>query len=62
MRYMHMRFRKVDKLIFTRAIVVYLSAFGKFGKWRRIDIRPSYEEPFFIKGNIRTYMPIAALV
>lgn len=40
---------------------MYLSAFGKFGKWRQISTRPSHEEPFFIKGNIRTYiMPIAA--
>lgn len=40
---------------------MYLSAFGKFGKWRQISTRPSHEEPFFIKGNIRTHiMPIAA--
>lgn len=48
-----MRFRKVDKEILTK-VSNDRAIFGKFGKWRQISSRPLYEEPFFIKGIIRS--------
>lgn len=50
---MYVRFRKVDKEILTK-VSNDRAIFGKFGKWRQISSRPLYEEPFFIKGNIRS--------
>lgn len=59
MRYMYVRFRKVDKEILTKVSNDWAIS-GKFGKWRQISSRPLYEEPLFIKGNIQYLMPIAA--